>query len=188
MEKIQDHCWFSLKVDFLKCTYRLELRLDLSSAPGINWLFSLLTDWDSGVHCWFKKKHFFFFYTKVNQNKFPLMWLYLQSAPWGSGLLPGDDDLPGCHPPLSLFPQLLLQIKPGEETKCPTTQSANDHRSFSHSRPLRIYLCFLSCSASACRLSILSPKSCLKSRLASSARTRSLSACLHLVWGGVALS
>lgn len=47
---------FDLKVDFLKCTYRLELRLDLSSAPGITWLFSLLTDGDSGVHCWQKKK------------------------------------------------------------------------------------------------------------------------------------
>lgn len=42
---------FDLKVDFLKCTYRLELRLDLSSAPRITWLFSLLTDGDSGVHC-----------------------------------------------------------------------------------------------------------------------------------------
>lgn len=45
------------------------------------------------------------------------------------------------------------------------------------------YLCFLSWSTSSCRLSILSPNSCLKSRLASRARSLSLSACLDLVWG-----
>lgn len=78
--------------------------------------------------------------------------------------------------------------KTWREDKRPTMQSATDHSSFSHSHPLTLYLCFLSCSASACRLSILSPKSCLKSRLASNARSRALSACLHLVWGGVALT
>lgn len=78
----------------------------------------------------------------------------------------------------------LAPDKTWREDKSPTMQSATDHSSFSRSRPLRPYLCFLSCSASTCRLSILSPKSCLKSRLASNARSRSLSACLHLVWGG----
>lgn len=61
------------------------------------------------------------------------MWLYLRSALWGSGLFPRDDDLPGCHPPLSIFPQLLLQIKPREETSVqPRSQPMNTVHSRIH--------------------------------------------------------
>lgn len=132
-----------------------------------------------------KKPPTLFCYTNVRgDQEFPLMFLYLRRALWGSRLLPRDADLPGCRPPLSLFPQLLLQIKPGGKT---SVQPCGQPLTTAHPRipvPLRRYLCFLRRSASACRLSILSPKSCLKSRLASNARSRSLSACLHLVWGG----
>lgn len=170
-------------VEFLKCTYRLELRLDLSSAPAINGLFSLLTDGDSGVHCW-RKAHNLFHKTETGaREECPFIWFYLRSAVWGSALFPRDNNLPGRTPPLSLLPQLLLQIKSGNKVKHLTTDSATDHSSSLDSAQVRFYLCFLSCSVSAWRLSILSPKSCLKSRLASNARSLSLSACLHLVLG-----
>lgn len=131
-----------------------------------------------------KNPHFSVTQTWEENKSFLLKFLYLRRALWGSRLLPRDADLPGCRPPLSLFPQLLLQIKPGGET---SVQPCSQPLTTAHPRIpalLRRYLCFLRRSASACRLSILSPKSCLKSRLASNARSRSLSACLHLVWGG----
>lgn len=62
------------------------------------------------------------------------MFLHLRRALRGSRLLPRDVDLPGCRPPLSLFPQLLLQIKPGGEDEHPTARSAADHSSSWHSR------------------------------------------------------